>query len=629
MGTNPCNWAIIENRWGSEADVSTQQMLSEMKTSGYAATDLGDVGFFSTKSEDTSKVLSGKHLMGAFVEISLSSDEVPASELSSLETVCGLMAGVSASASCPSREGYPAHIVLADQGDSHTRQVNSGAITTEMGMTEGQKENFLKNLALVREAASRHGLPVYFHPHCGSRVETVEEIDWLVNNSDVKLVFDTGHLLYATGGQANLLELLERYGDRIGTFHFKDITEEGIALARKDKLTYLEAVKKGLVVNCGKGLVAKYFPDIVDWQKKKNYKGFVCVEQETFDRTKTEENMTINQRYLTDLYQGPIPAVLVGSGRMGFIHGKNLAASPHWDLRHVIDPNPETAKRCGDALGATVARDVAHAVAESGGKLRAAIICTPTPVHLQDIKACADLGLDIFIEKPIAVEEKDIVEAFDYCEKKGVLLYCGFHRRFDPALRKFQKDLRDSSWGPPELLHVFGRDAPCPPVEFLKTSGGIFHDLMIHHIDQAQWVMGSQVESLVGMTHTWTEELREIQPPVLEETAAVILKFKSGGMALIDNTRRAPRYDERMEAFSNGGVKRFGFDPLNPETHHMTEDPFVRFADGYRLEMDHLADLIRHPDIIQMEVTREQCIANSRIASQLMEAASNKTVINL
>ena len=60
--------------------------------------------------------------------------------------------------------------------------------------------------------------------------------------------------------------------------------------------------------------------------------------------------------------------------------------------------------------------------------VKVAFICTPTPNHLEDIKACADLGLDIFIEKPVCVKESDIAEAYDYCEAKGVLLYCGFHR---------------------------------------------------------------------------------------------------------------------------------------------------------------------------------------------------------
>ena len=69
--------------------------------------------------------------------------------------------------------------------------------------------------------------------------------------------------------------------------------------------TYLEGVKSGsLVVNCGQGMAAKFFPEIVNWQRENAYKGFVCVEQETFDRSSTAENMAINQRYLTDLYQG-------------------------------------------------------------------------------------------------------------------------------------------------------------------------------------------------------------------------------------------------------------------------------------------------------------------------------------
>ena len=71
--------------------------------------------------------------------------------------------------------------------------------------------------------------------------------------------------------------------------------------------TYLEGVKSGdLVVNCGQGMVAKSFPGIVNWQKENNYSGFVCVEQETFDRRDTRSNMVINQRYLTNLYQGII-----------------------------------------------------------------------------------------------------------------------------------------------------------------------------------------------------------------------------------------------------------------------------------------------------------------------------------
>ena len=46
----------------------------------------------------------------------------------------------------------------------------------------------------MRAHCQTYNIPVYFHPHCGSRVETLGEIEWLVGNSDVKLVFDTGRL---------------------------------------------------------------------------------------------------------------------------------------------------------------------------------------------------------------------------------------------------------------------------------------------------------------------------------------------------------------------------------------------------------------------------------------------------
>jgi len=623
LGSNPCNWAIIENRWGGEQDVKPGQMLSDMRSSGYGATDLGDLGFLPTKPDLTKECLAGVQVMGAFVEMSLSKATLPELEMSTLDQVCKMMSGFTGQLHSP-------HIVLADQGDSEVRQKNSGHISPALEMTTTEKQNFLLNLAQVRAHCLSYNLPVYFHPHCGSRVETLPEIEWLAGNCDVQLVFDTGHLLYASRGEADLVELLKKYKDRIGTFHFKDINAEAMHSNQASGQTYLEGVKSGsLVVNCGQGMAAKFFPEIVTWQRENAYKGFVCVEQETFDRSSTAENMAINQRYLTDLYQGPIPSVLIGSGRMGIIHGQNLSSSPHWDLRYVCDVREDTATEAAKLLGASAVDNVKQAVSESNGEIKVAFICTPTPNHLEDIKACADLGLDIFIEKPVCVKESDIAEAYDYCEAKGVLLYCGFHRRFDPALRKFQQSISSSSWGPCELLHVFGRDSPCPPVSFLKTSGGIFHDLMIHHIDQAQWCMGSPVSEAVALTHTWTPELANIDPPVLEETASVILKFRNGGMAMIDNTRRAPRYDERMEAFSINGVLRFGYNPLDETTHHLTADPFIRFADGYRLEMDHLSDLVRHKTIVPMEVTREQSISNSRIATQLMESAEKKTVIQM
>ena len=73
------------------------------------------------------------------------------------------------------------------------RQKNSGHISSALEMTATEKQHFLKNLALVRaHCLESYNLPVFFHPHCGSRVETLPEIEWLVGNSDVQLVFDTG-----------------------------------------------------------------------------------------------------------------------------------------------------------------------------------------------------------------------------------------------------------------------------------------------------------------------------------------------------------------------------------------------------------------------------------------------------
>jgi len=291
-GTNPCNWAVIERCWEGDSAVSVERMLQDMGSAGYKATDLGDLGFIPDAKATLNA--AGVDLMGAFVEISLSAFEVPQHELDILDEVGQVMAQFAG-------QRYPAHIVLADQGDSDVRQRNAGRITAAMGMTADEQQNFLSNLRMICERAP---CPVYFHPHCGSRVETVAEVQWLLAHSDVDLVFDTGHLVYASAGQVDLVKLLNEWEDRIGTFHFKDISEGGMVKSADEGWTYLEAVKKGnLVVNLGAGMID--FEPLTQWQRETQYKGFVCVEQETFDWSSAGEDMAYNHRYLSTLYQQP------------------------------------------------------------------------------------------------------------------------------------------------------------------------------------------------------------------------------------------------------------------------------------------------------------------------------------
>ena len=205
-------------------------------------------------------------------------------------------------------------------------------------------------------------------------METVEETEWLLSHDPtIQLVFDTGHLLYASRGQADLVDLLHKWKARIGTFHFKDIDAAAMAASEREGSTYLEAVKHhGLCVNLGQGMVD--FPGLVEAQRETGYQGFVCVEQETFDWTTAGSDMARNHRYLSTLYQGPARCAILGTGRMGAIHATNLAANPHWDLQVVIDADADRARQCGEAVSAASAASIA-AASEQSPELQAVFIC--------------------------------------------------------------------------------------------------------------------------------------------------------------------------------------------------------------------------------------------------------------
>jgi len=276
--------------------------MAEMKAGGYDATDLGDLGFFPIEPSEVKSFFDSEDItmMGAFVELSLSEEEIPPEQMENLERVAAIQATF-----VDGQEGpYSPHIVLADNGDSPERQRHSGRIKDHHKMSVEARARFAANTnSIERHMWERYRLPVYFHPHCGSRVETLDEIQWFVANTSMDLVIDTGHLVYASRGTVDLLEVLDLYASRIGTFHFKDISLRKMEESAEKGWSYLEAVKNGLVVNLGSEEGSIDFPRIVEWQREVGYEGFVCVEQETYDPVPAGLDMLKNKLYLDQLYQ--------------------------------------------------------------------------------------------------------------------------------------------------------------------------------------------------------------------------------------------------------------------------------------------------------------------------------------
>jgi myo-inositol 2-dehydrogenase/D-chiro-inositol 1-dehydrogenase len=185
-------------------------------------------------------------------------------------------------------------------------------------------------------------------------------------------------------------------------------------------------------------------------------------------------------------------------------------------------------------------------------EMDAVAICSSTDTHAQIIMDAAEAGKDIFCEKPIALQMEKIDRALSAVDKAGVKLQVGFNRRFDPSFKKAKDLVEAGKIGTPHLLRISSRDPQPPPLEYIRVSGGLFLDMMIHDFDMARYLLKEEVTEMMATGHCLIDSSIEQCGDI--DTAVVLLKFQSGALGTIDNSRQAVYgYDQRIEVFGSEG----------------------------------------------------------------------------
>lgn len=290
---------------------------------------------------------------------------------------------------------------------------------------------------------------------------------------------------------------------------------------------------------------------------------------------------------------------LIGAGRIGTIHGLNAAANPASRLVALTDPDAVVAEKLAGQIGASV-RSVEDIV--DADDIDAVLICSPTDTHADLIERCARAGKAIFCEKPIDLSVKRAEEAAAVADAAGVPLMLAFQRRFDPHLGALERRLRDGAIGQIEIMTITSRDPAPPPLSYVKRSGGLFRDSMIHDFDEARFLLGEDPIEVYALGSCL------VDPQIGEagdvDTAAVLLRTASGAICQISLSRRATYgHDQRVEVLGSKGLLRTG--NIHESTvEHASENGFVRapvlnfflerYAAAYRMELsaflEHLAN---------------------------------------
>jgi myo-inositol 2-dehydrogenase/D-chiro-inositol 1-dehydrogenase len=245
---------------------------------------------------------------------------------------------------------------------------------------------------------------------------------------------------------------------------------------------------------------------------------------------------------------------LFGAGRIGKIHATNVARQPGISLKYIVDAVPETAADLARQHGAqaTVSETVL-----GDSSVEAVVIASSTDTHADLIMRSAAAGKAIFCEKPVDLSLERARACGEAVARAGVTCMIGFNRRFDPTFAALKTRLDAGEIGEPEMMIITSRDPGAPPVSYIKVSGGIFKDMLIHDFDMFRWVMGDDTETIHATGSCLTD------PAIAEagdiDSSVVTIRTRRGRLCQINTSRRAVYgYDQRFEVLGSNGMLQAG-----------------------------------------------------------------------
>ena len=278
----PISWGVCEvPGWGYQ--LGPDRVLAEMRDVGLAATELGPEGFLPSEPRELTALLDsyGLSCVGVLVPVVLhDAGHDPLPDIAApLDAVVACGADVLVLAAATGVDGYDDRPTLGDH----------------------QWATLLGNLDRLAAAAADRGVLAVLHPHVGTLVETREDVDHVLQGSQIKLCLDTGHLLI---GGTDPLQLAREVPGRIAHAHLKDVDAVLAARVQTGELTYTEAVREGMYTPLGGGDID--IAGIVTALRSNGFDGWFVMEQDTILKAEpTDEGPVRDVRtsvaYMTDV----------------------------------------------------------------------------------------------------------------------------------------------------------------------------------------------------------------------------------------------------------------------------------------------------------------------------------------
>jgi inosose dehydratase len=267
LGTAPDSWGV----WFPDdaQQVPWEQFLDEAAAAGYEWIELGPYGYLPTDPARLGDELGKRGLR-------LSGGAVFAGLHRGAEALEQAVEDCRAEARLLTELGAK-HLIMLPEGYTDL----DGNLTQPVGLEPAQWHDLTTGMnALAKLIADEYDVSLEFHPHADSHVGTQGEVERFLADTDpdlVNLCLDTGHISYCHGDN---LELIQRYPERIGYVHLKQVDPEVLTRVDREKLAFAQAVALGAMVEPPNGVPP--MEPLVDALAALDVDLFAIVEQDLY-----------------------------------------------------------------------------------------------------------------------------------------------------------------------------------------------------------------------------------------------------------------------------------------------------------------------------------------------------------
>jgi len=271
----------------------------------------------------------------------------------------------------------------------------------------------------------------------------------------------------------------------------------------------------------------------------------------------------------------PVRVAVVGSGYFGRFHANHYARNPRAKLVAVVDTDPERARAVAAEFGAEPAFDYRSIL----GKVDAASVAVPTPLHYEIASSLIESGVHVLVEKPLTDGEESGAKLASLAEARKAVLQVGHIERFSSAYRTLAKVIADP------LYFESYRIAPW------KNRGvevDVILDLIIHDIDM-----------IIGLANSAVESVDAVGTPVIGrniDLANARITFASGCVANVTASRVSYKTERRMRVFGR--------------SHYLNCDLGEGKIFGYRLRGDPITEGLAAIATETHEIPKQDSLAN-------------------